>query len=178
MRAEEERGYDPTTDESLGDSFSSYRGERKSLGSYPMYPDTSHRSQDRQKEAHDSRARPKHFAEGDAVYTCNYRQGSSWPPDVMMEQEGCVLVRVRLADGRVIRRHKVQLKHRELDAREELSQVVALSPQPEPSRYEELFVFGLHFGNVVCVSPDLGWRNVMYACMCELGTRIWVTHLV
>ena len=57
--------------------------------------------------------RPKHFAEGDAVYTRNYRQGSSWLPDVVMEQEGCVLIRVRLADGRVIRRHKVQLKHRE-----------------------------------------------------------------
>lgn len=80
-----------------------------------LHPSTSQvvqRSQDRQKMAHDRRAKPKHFTAGDAVYVRNYRQGPLWLSGVVVDQEGAVLFRVRLADGSVVRRHEEQLRPR------------------------------------------------------------------
>ena len=72
-----------------------------------LCPDTGRnvqQSQERQKRAHDSHAKPRHFKVDDTVYARNYSRGPSWLAGVVVEQEGSVLFRVRLLDGKVIRR--------------------------------------------------------------------------
>ena len=73
-----------------------------------LHPDTGRevqRSQDRQKLPHDSRANPRHLEAGKTIYARNYGRGPLWLAGVVIDQEGLVLFRVRLMDGRVIRRH-------------------------------------------------------------------------
>ena len=80
-----------------------------------LHPDTSRavqKSQYRQRLAHDRRAKPKLFAIGDTVYARNYTKGPSWLPGTVVEREGEAVLGVRLSDGRVIRRHEEQLRHR------------------------------------------------------------------
>ena len=80
-----------------------------------LRPSTSnivHQSQERQKKAHDRSARPRHFTAGDNVYYRNYRQGPSWLPGVVVDQEGSVLFKIRLPDGKIVRRHVDQLRQR------------------------------------------------------------------
>ena len=80
-----------------------------------IHPDLKKREQDKQgklKENHDRRARGRHFGEEDPVLTRNFGPGPRWIPGHVETATGPVSYKVRLADGRVVRRHVDQIHSR------------------------------------------------------------------
>ena len=78
----------------------------------PSLGERARQSQDQQKLNHDKRSRSRSFTQNQQVYAKNYGPGPKWLPGVVVELEGSVLVQVRLADGRMVRRHVDQLHPR------------------------------------------------------------------
>ena len=68
------------------------------------------KAQDRQRKGHDAHAKPRSFVVSEAVYTRNYARGSRWLAGTVVENEGPVLVHVKLTDGRILRRHVDQVR--------------------------------------------------------------------
>ena len=58
-----------------------------------------HRSQERQKTAHDQGVKPRSFLMGDAVYVKYFRVPAKWIPGVIMAQAGPLSYSVRLDTG-------------------------------------------------------------------------------
>ena len=72
--------------------------------------DKKHRqNQEKQKQAHDRRARHREFQVGDSVYAKNYGSGNAWLPGKVTAVHGSMLVTVKLLDGRSVRKHFDQL---------------------------------------------------------------------
>ena len=69
-------------------------------------------AQSRQKANHDLRARERQFAVGDKVYARNFASGNAWFHGVISEVTGPLSFKVKLADGRVVRRHLDQVRNR------------------------------------------------------------------
>ena len=72
--------------------------------------DKKHRqNQEKQKQAHDRRARHHEFHVGDSVYAKNYGSGNAWLPGKVTAVHGSMLVTVKLLDRRSVRKHFDQL---------------------------------------------------------------------
>ena len=68
--------------------------------------DKKHRqNQEKQKQAHDRRARHREFQVGDSVYAKNYGSGNAWLPGKVTAVHGSMLVTVKLLDGRSVCKH-------------------------------------------------------------------------
>ena len=84
-----------------------------------IFPDLGSRvakKQQKQKEAHDSKARGHSFEIGDVVYTRAYGQGQArWLPATVVQKTGPVSFKVQLDDTTIHRRHQDQIRKR-LDA--------------------------------------------------------------
>ena len=68
--------------------------------------------QSQQKRAHDTTARERTFAIGQAVFVRNFPAGNTWIPARVIKQVGPVSFIFRLEDGREIKRHKDHLRLR------------------------------------------------------------------
>ena len=90
-----------------------------------------HQNQDRQKAAHDNRARVQDFVIGDLVYARNYGQGPRWLLGQVVEIAGSVVYTIQLEDGRRVKRHAEQLRKRQ--GKQQLSNSTKLEASPVES---------------------------------------------
>ena len=97
-------------------------------------------SQEHQKGCHDRHAKPREFEVDALVYARNYGAGLPWLPGKVVEKLGTVMYRILLEDGRKVRKHADQLKHR------------VMEPSAEPDSDFEL---DLPFGNAATVQADV-----------------------
>ena len=65
-----------------------------------------------QKATHDSTARAREFGEGEKVYVKNFGTGQKWLEGKIAECTGPVSFLVEMEDGKLVRRHQDQLRHR------------------------------------------------------------------
>ena len=72
---------------------------------YPTVQERVRRRQMAQKISSDSHARIRQFRPGDRVMCRNFAMGPSWLPGIVSECEGNTMVKVKLDDGRMWRRH-------------------------------------------------------------------------
>ena len=106
----------------------------------PDIKDTVLRKQGKECDSYTSSTDYSFYA-GDAVWAINFAGTPKWQPGVLEEKAGLVSYTVRLADGRVWRRHCDHLRKRlpvetegtEPDQRRQLQQPVQL-PQPPTNR--------------------------------------------
>ena len=99
-----------------------------------MHPDLRgkvRQNQDRQKEAHDNRARVQDFVIGDLVYARNYGQGPRWLLGQVVEIAGSVVYTIQLEDGWRVKRHAEQLRKRQ--GKQQLSNSTELEASPVES---------------------------------------------
>ena len=81
-----------------------------------MVPDITsqvHRSQERQKTAHDHGVKPRSFMVGDVVYVKNFRVPPKWIPGVIIAQTGPLSYAVRLDTGVEVKRHVDHVRFQE-----------------------------------------------------------------
>ena len=90
-----------------------------------MHPDIGqrvHQRQQKQVESHNVHAKDRTLRVGDTVYVMNFTGKTKWLHGVIVEQTGPVSFRVRLDDGRVLRRHVDHVRSRRVnDEKEEIS---------------------------------------------------------
>ena len=61
--------------------------------------------QQSQKDHHDSHANRRHFTIGDTVFVRDFPTGNKWLPGTVTQSKGPLSFLIKLADGRVFRRH-------------------------------------------------------------------------
>ena len=71
--------------------------------------------QQKQKESHDVHSRKRSFEAGNLVYAQNFSSGPRWLLGEVVKTTGPVSILVKLADGRMIRRHQDQVRIRKAD---------------------------------------------------------------
>lgn len=82
----------------------------------PNIADKVHRSQHRNKAAHDVHARERHFKMQEKVYAKKFtNSGPVWLPGKITEVKGAHSFLITLIDGRVIRRHIENIRQRTCD---------------------------------------------------------------
>eukprot|EP00079_Xenopus_tropicalis_P032197 XP_017945968.1 PREDICTED: uncharacterized protein LOC108645361 [Xenopus tropicalis] len=80
-----------------------------------LHPDLASDLQNKQEDQFHKNAQTstvRMFEAGNSVYARNYAMGPKWIPAVIVEATGPVSYKVKIADGRVIRRHVDQLRSR------------------------------------------------------------------
>ena len=80
-----------------------------------LKPNTAQRVEDKQlhqKAAHDVSARHRKFELGDLVYDLNFQGGEKWTPGEIIQLDGSVFLGVQLQNGKTVRRHQDDLRHR------------------------------------------------------------------
>lgn len=79
------------------------------------------RAQDVQKQNHDRRSKPlRSFAEDDPVFVRNFGDGEKWLPGTVELCQGPVNYRIKLQDGKIVRRHITQIRKRSVEIQEAL----------------------------------------------------------
>ena len=89
-----------------------------------MHPDIGrrvHQQQQKQVEKHNMHAKDRTLRVGETVFVMNFDGKSKWLCGVIVEQTGPVSFRIRLDDGRVVRRHVDHVRSRRVSEREEMS---------------------------------------------------------
>ena len=89
-----------------------------------MHPDIGrrvHQQQQKQVEKHNMHAKDRTLRVGETVFVMNFDGKSKWLCGVIVEQTGPVSFRIRLDDGRVVRRHVDYVRSRRVSEREEMS---------------------------------------------------------
>ena len=84
-----------------------------------LKPDISSRVEHRQqmqKSAHDRHARSHYFVEGEEVYVRNFRCDPPWIAGEIIRVTGPLSFKIKLMDGRVIRRHQHHIRKRQTTA--------------------------------------------------------------
>ena len=66
-----------------------------------------------QKNYHDRKAHSRKLGVGDKVYVINFSPGAKWLPGVIIQQSGPVSFKVKLLDGRTVRRHLDYVRRRD-----------------------------------------------------------------
>ncbi|BFZ25831.1 hypothetical protein BsWGS_28870 [Bradybaena similaris] len=95
-------------------------------------PDLSRKvadAQAKQKHYHDRSVKDRDFVVGDRVYARNYSSGQAWLQGTVVDLSGPLSFKVRLPDGRVIRRHLDQLRRCWL-AENETNPFLPMKPDP------------------------------------------------
>ena len=103
-----------------------------------MHPDIGQRvlqRQQKQAESHNAHAKDRALRVGDTVFVMNFSGKTKWLHGVIVEQTGPVSFRIRLEDGRVVRRHIDRVRSRRVNDEEEEESSVpekTLSPELPP----------------------------------------------
>ena len=103
-----------------------------------MHPDIGQRvlqRQQKQAESHNAHAKDRTLRVGDTVFVMNFSGKTKWLHGVIVEQTGPVSFRIRLEDGRVVRRHIDHVRSRRVNDEEEEESSVpekTLSPELPP----------------------------------------------
>uniref|UniRef100_A0A3B1KG74 Integrase catalytic domain-containing protein n=1 Tax=Astyanax mexicanus TaxID=7994 RepID=A0A3B1KG74_ASTMX len=77
-----------------------------------VHPDLKRRvieKQDKQKKSHDKQCQGREFEQGVVVMTRNFSHGPKWIRGLIEEVTGPVSYKVRLGDGKIVRRHVDQI---------------------------------------------------------------------
>ncbi len=80
-----------------------------------LHPDVArrvHHKQQKQVEHHDCHAKDRVIKVNDPVYIQNFASGEKWLSGIIVEKTGPVSFRVRLQDGRFVRRHVDHVRYR------------------------------------------------------------------
>ena len=99
-----------------------------------MHPDIGQRvlqRQQKQAESHNAPAKDRTLRLGDTVFVMNFSGKIKWLYGVIVEQTGPVSFRIRLEDGRVVRRHIDHVRSRRVNDEEEESSVPEKTLSPE-----------------------------------------------
>ena len=88
---------------------------------HPYIGQRVHQQQQKQVESHNMHAKDRTLRVGETVFVRNFDGKSKWLCGVIVEQTGPVSFRVRLDDGRVVRRHVDHVRSRRVSEREEMS---------------------------------------------------------
>ena len=123
--------------------------------------------QQKQVEFQNVYAKDRTLRIGDTVYVTNFRGKTKWLHGVIVEQTGSVPFRVRLDDGRVVRRHVDHVLSRRVnDEKEEIS----VSEKELPL---ETLTFRPNEGEgsngTLSVDANSYYRNIIIAYICLLG---------
>ncbi|KAL3194428.1 hypothetical protein MRX96_016220 [Rhipicephalus microplus] len=93
-----------------------------------LHPD---RAPEKSTRLADSPSKPRTFQPEDPVFARNYAQGPLWIPAVISRATGPISYEVTAPDGRVLRRHVDQLRHRTVGPTQTAG---AELPRPQPER--------------------------------------------
>ena len=79
---------------------------------YPDLENTVKTKQGEQKRYHDKSAKERTFGVGDPMYAANFTGKPQWLSCIITEKTGPVSFRIRLLDGRMMRRHMDHIRWR------------------------------------------------------------------
>ena len=78
----------------------------------PSLASKVHTKQANQKTGHDSNAKQRCIAVGDAVFVCDFPSGKKWLSGKVIDMKGPMTYLVELQDGRIVRRHIDHVRNR------------------------------------------------------------------
>lgn len=81
---------------------------------HPDFRSQVEHKQLKQKQHHDLHAKERSVLVGDPVYTRNFSGGPTWVPGAVEERTGPVSCTVSLGNGKIVRRHIDQVRHRHM----------------------------------------------------------------
>jgi len=87
-------------------------------------------AQSKQKSYHDRSAKERDFGVGDMVYARNFGSGSQWLHGTVVEVTGPLSYKVKLPDGRVLRRHVDQVRRRWAEDKPQQTSPLPMCPDP------------------------------------------------
>ncbi|CAC5412765.1 unnamed protein product [Mytilus coruscus] len=79
---------------------------------YPNINSRVQQKQQRQKQSHDKTAQVRNFNVGDSVYILSHNREAKWITGTLIKRTGPVSFVIELNDGRTVKRHQNQIRHK------------------------------------------------------------------
>ncbi|CAC5412453.1 unnamed protein product [Mytilus coruscus] len=79
---------------------------------YPNINSRVQQKQQRQKQSHDKTAQVRNFNVGDSVYILSHNREAKWITGTLIKRTGPVSFVIKLNDGRTVKRHQNQIRHK------------------------------------------------------------------